>query len=96
MDDIADMLRAATSTSGPAIPKAPAREAMRDMAQRIAAGDDGAFDELVLAADALYKGIDYQTDHSRMVSNLIRMHAAFDVLGQEAGKGNEAAFRALE
>jgi ankyrin repeat protein len=96
MDDIANMLRGAAGTPGPAIPKPPSCEAMRDIAQRIAAGDEGAFDELVRVADALYQDVDYQKDHSRILSNLIRMHAAFDVLGQEAGKGNVAAFRALK
>ena len=96
MDDVADMLRAATGTANPAMPRPPSPEAMRDIAQRIAAGDGGAFDELVRAADTLYQGIDYQTDHSRIMSNLIRMHAAFDVLGREAAKGNIAAFQALK
>jgi hypothetical protein len=96
MDDIADMLRVATGAPEPATPKPASPEAMRAIAQRIAAGDEGAFDELVRAANTLYQGINYQTDHSRIMSNLTRMHAAFNVLGQEAGKGNAAAFQALK
>ena len=96
MDDIADMLRAAAGTPAPAGPKIASPEAMRVIAQRIAAGDGGAFDELARAASALYQGINYRTDHSLIMSYLIHMHAAFDVLGEEAGKGNAAAFQALK
>jgi hypothetical protein len=96
MDDIANMLRAAAGTPVPAGSKPPSPEAMRDIAHRIAGGDPGAFDELVQAAGTLYRGVNYQTDHSRFMSNLIRMKAAFNVLGEEAGKGNAAAFQALK
>jgi len=96
MNDIADMLRAASGTPSSNGPKPPSREAMRDIAQRIAAGEPEAFDELVQATGTLYRGINYQTEHARVISNLIRMHAAFNTLGEEAGKGNEAAFQALK
>lgn len=96
MDDIADVLRAATGTHSSNGPKPPSRERMRDIAQRIAAGKPEAFDELVQVTSTLYRGIDYKTEHARVMSNLIRMHAAFNTLGEEAGKGNEAAFQALK
>ena len=96
MDDIADMLRAATGTPKSNGLQPTSREAMRNIAQRIAAGEPKAFDELVQATETLYRGIDFQTEHARIMSNLIRMHAAFNMLGEEAGKGNEAAFQALQ
>ena len=96
MDDIADRLRAATGTPSSIGPKPPSCDAMRDIAQRIAAGEPEAFEELVQATGTLYRGINYQTEHARIKSNLIRMHAAFNTLGEDAGKGNEAAFQALK
>jgi hypothetical protein len=96
MDDIADMLRAATGTPSSNGPKPPSPEAMRDIARRIAAGEPAAFDELVQATGVLYGGIHHQTEHARVMSNLVRMDAAFHLLGEEAGKGNEAAFQALK
>jgi len=96
MDDIADRLRAATGTPSSNGPQPPACGAMRDIAQRIAAGEPEAFDDLVQATGTLYRGLNYQTEHARTMSNLIRMHAAFNMLGEEAGKGNEAAFQALK
>jgi ankyrin repeat protein len=96
MDDIAAVLRGASGTNDSARPVPYSVEKMRGIAQRIAAGDESAFNELAHAADTLYAGIDYQKEHSRIMSNLIRMHAAFDLLGEEAGKGNTTAFLALK
>jgi hypothetical protein len=75
----------------------PTKEAMRAIAQRIANGDETALDELKKTADNMYGDVhDYQKEHARVMMNLFRMKAAFDLLGEEAGKGNEAAFQALK
>jgi len=96
-EETADLIRAAEAeASGRQIPKPPSREAMRALARRIADGYEGAFDELSQIAGTLYNGIDYQKEHSRVMANMYRMKTAFDVLGQEAGKGNTAAFQALK
>jgi hypothetical protein len=75
----------------------PTKEAMRVIAQRIADGDETAFDELARVANDLYGDIqDYQKEQARVMLNLFRMKAAFDLLGKEAGKGNASAFQALK
>jgi ankyrin repeat protein len=75
----------------------PTKEAMRTLAQRIADGDEAAFEELSNVTVELYRGIkDPQKEHARIMLNLFRMTAAFDLLGDEAGKGNENAFQALK
>ena len=77
-------------------PTPPTKEAMRELAQRIDNGDETALDELKKTCDVMYADIhDYQAEHARVMLNLGRMKAAFDVLGVEAGKGNNAAFQAL-
>jgi hypothetical protein len=70
---------------------------MRAIAQRIADGDETAFDELTKVANDIYGDIkDYQKERARVMLNLFRMKAAFDLLGEEAGKGNDNAFEALK
>ncbi len=77
-------------------PTPPTKEAMRQLAQRIVNGDETALDELKRTCDVMYAGIhNYQAEHAWVMLNLFRMKAAFDVLGGEAGKGNNAAFQAL-
>ena len=99
-DEIAAMLRAANPEAAQGVPTysiPPTKEAMRALAGRIAKGDDAAFDELASTAKNLYGEIkDYQKEHARVMVLLFRMKAAFDVLGKEAGKGNDKAFLALK
>jgi ankyrin repeat protein len=77
-------------------PTPPTKEAMRELAQRIVNGDVTALDQLKKTSDIMYSNIhDYEAEHARVMLNLGRMKVAFDVLGGEAGKGNNAAFQAL-
>jgi ankyrin repeat protein len=99
--EIAGMLRQAAPVNSQRAPGTdpatlPSLESMRAIAQRIADGDDAAFDELATISDNLYRGIDYKNDQWRVGLNFARMHAAFDVLDKEAGKGNDKAFQALK
>jgi ankyrin repeat protein len=97
--EIAEMLRQAGPTvKGAAIAGVapPTKEAMRAIARRMADGNAAAFDELANAAGDLYRGIDYRKDQARLSLNFDRMKAAFNVLGEEAGKGNDKAFQALK
>jgi hypothetical protein len=98
--EIAQMLRRALEASGRAVPAAvatgPSKEAMRALAGRIAEGDDRAYDELAGIARDIYRGIDYRKEAARVRLNLFKMKAAFDVLGEEAGKGNDKALGALK
>lgn len=101
LTNIAEMLRQAApaeaqradATNPSTIPSA---EAMRAVANRIVNGDSAAFGELTIDAANLYKGIDYRRDPWRYRMNAGRMRAAFDVLGEQAGQGNDAAFQALK
>src|SRR5690242_3571289 len=68
---------------------------MEKLGKRIAAGDPKAFSDLEKVQEDLYKNIDYGTEEKRVRSNLVLMRAAFNVLGEEAGKGNERALKAL-
>ncbi|MFA5192764.1 MAG: hypothetical protein WC740_18805 [Verrucomicrobiia bacterium] len=77
-------------------PLEPAKQAMRDLAARIIGGDPKAFDELHEAAKKLYQGIDYAKEKERLIANLTLMHAAYDLLGEQTGKGNAKAFEALK
>jgi ankyrin repeat protein len=78
-------------------PTPPTKEAMRELARRITNGDPTALDELKKTCDVMYADIhDYQAEHARVMLNLFRMTAAFDLLGEEAGKGNDNAFQALK
>jgi hypothetical protein len=73
-----------------------AKQAMRDLAARIAGGDEVALDELRDAAKKLYQDIDHEKERRRVMSNLSLMRAAYDILGEQAGKGNAKALEALK
>lgn len=98
--EIATMLREADPEAAKRSPHytiPPTEEEMRALGKRIADGDDSAFDELANTTQKLYSEIkDYQKEQARVIVLLGRMHAAFDVLGEEAGKGNEKALAALK
>ncbi|MCX6899294.1 MAG: hypothetical protein NT105_11375 [Verrucomicrobia bacterium] len=97
--------RAAPVTVAPPIKRTPpapdplldtAKQTMRTLATRIVEGDPKAFDELLDTAKKLYRDIDYVKERDRLISNLALMHAAYDILGEQAGKGNTKAFEALK
>jgi ankyrin repeat protein len=98
--EIAAVLREADPEAAKRTPQytvPPTKEEMRALGQRIADGDDSAFDELDNTSRKLYGEIkDYQREQARSIVVASRMHAAFNVLGEEAGKGNEKAFAALK
>ena len=96
--EIADLLRAESERQGllPKVPAPPSKEQMRGLAERVATGENSAFEELSKVADAMYRDIDYGREEARVLVNLSRMRTAFDVLGTEAGKGNDKAFAALK
>lgn len=68
---------------------------VRNVALAATRGEPGAIDELETIKQKLYANIDYGKDQARVAANLVLMRAAFDVLGNEAGNGNAAAFQAL-
>ena len=68
---------------------------MRELGRRAAAGDLKALDELESIHEALYHGINYERERSRVLTNLNLMRAAFDVIGEAAGEGRPEAMRAL-
>ncbi|MGD0899700.1 MAG: protein kinase, partial [Thermoguttaceae bacterium] len=74
----------------------PTVAAMRALAERIVNGDQAAFDVLRDTAAELYRDIDYRKEEGRVSSNLVLMRAAFNLLGEQAGKGNQKAFEALK
>lgn len=76
--------------------KPPTPQTMRALANRIAQGSPSAFNELRDIAEQLYLGIDYARERSRVMTNLTLMRAAYDVLGEQAAKGNRWAFDALK
>lgn len=98
--EIAAMLRDAahpgTKAKIVAVSVPPTRDAMRVIARRIAQGDATAFEDLRKTAEDLYRGIDCRKEHARILLNLDRMMAAYKLLGEEAGKGNDLAFQALK
>jgi hypothetical protein len=98
--EIAAMLRQANPAAAQGIRTysiAPTKDEMRGLAKRIAEGDDLAFEELASTSEKLYGEIkDYQKEHARVMVLLFRMKAAFDVLGENAGRGNEKALQALK
>jgi ankyrin repeat protein len=73
---------------------APSREAMRAIARQVCSGDLAALDQLADAAEGMHRGA--WKEQARMRLNGDRMHAAFQVMGEEAGKGNTNAIRALK
>lgn len=91
---VAPAVKVAQPSSDPALDAA--KRTMRDLATRIAGGDEKAFDELRDTTAKLYRNINYQTDRRRLTSNFAIMHAAYDILGEQAGKGNVKAFEALK
>jgi ankyrin repeat protein len=98
--EVANLLRRALQASGQSVlaerATPPTREAMRAIAQRLANGDEAAYNDLSAAAQALYQGINFQKEAARVRMNLFKMKAAFDLLGEEAGKGNKIAMEALK
>ena len=77
----------------------PTVNTIRTLAERIAKGDLAAFDELCQTAKELYRHIDYGKEEQRVLSNLVLMRAAFNVLGERAANGNpksKAALKAYE
>lgn len=77
-------------------PPLPDRKVFVELGDRICQGDEKALPELIKAADDLYQGIDFQRDSKRVMDNLTLMRAAFDPIGQEAGRSNPAAMAALQ
>jgi hypothetical protein len=71
-------------------------EKMGALANRVAQGSPTAFKELRDIADELYGNIDSNREKGRLASNNALMRAAFDPLGEQAGKGNRKAFEALK
>jgi ankyrin repeat protein len=99
--DIAALIHNAEAQAAQAPPRAyspvPSPDEMRALAACIAEGDDLAFKKLNSTADRLYGEIkNYQDERDRVLLLLGRMHAAFDLLGEEAGKGNGRALQALK
>ena len=74
----------------------PTRAELCALAHRICDGDANAFDDLARASGELYRGIDGRTPQARRFLGAGRMTAAFDILGDAAGKGNDHAFQALK
>jgi hypothetical protein len=74
----------------------PTTATMRALAERIANGDQSAFEELRDTATELYRDIDFNKERERVLSNLVLMRAAFNVLGEQAAKGNDKSFQALK
>jgi hypothetical protein len=97
-------LQGADASSGRALPAQDAvttnaagvdLNMVRNVALAATRGEPGAIDELEKIKQKLYVNIDYEKDPARVAANLVLMRAAFDVLGNEAGNGNAAAFQAL-
>lgn len=93
---MADMLRQAAADRGVTLDEivVPSAEDMRAIARRICDGDPAALDDLVAKAADMYRNDNRQQARRRL--NAGRMIAAFNVLGEEAGKGNNNAFQALK
>ena len=92
-EDIVKLLRQAGAAPDQAM---PSRKEMRAMAERICAGDANSFDELAKTAQALYRGMDGRTPQAPRMLVWSRIGAAFDLLGDEAAKGNDHALQALK
>jgi hypothetical protein len=73
---------------------APTREAMRAIARRICDGEAAAIDELADKTQEFIRDRRQQPEAQRQL-NGDRLNAAFQVLGEEAGKGNANAVWAL-
>ncbi|HEY1664020.1 MAG TPA: hypothetical protein VGI03_16495 [Verrucomicrobiae bacterium] len=98
--EIAAMIRTANPGPGDGFPGysvPPTIEEMQALGRRVADGDPAAFDELANTAQKLYGEIkNYQKEHARVMVLLGRMMAAFNVIGEEAGNGNDKALQVLE
>ncbi len=73
----------------------PAVTDMRRMAREIARGDQAAFAQWHRIAGELYRGIDYQKDETRVLTNVTLMSAVVDVLGAEIAAGSPDALDAV-
>jgi hypothetical protein len=73
-----------------------AKQTLRTLANRIADGDEKGFNELLDTAKKLYRDIDFTRKQDRLSTNLSLMRAAYDILGEQAGKGNAKALEALK
>ncbi len=91
-----ELLQQAAAAKGIALAEvvAPSREDMRAIARRICGGDLAALNELDAAAQEMYRGNSKQDARWRL--NYDRIDAAFKVLGEEAGKGNNNAIQTLK
>ncbi len=69
----------------------PTVDEMRHVGEQIATGDQAAFEKLLEISQSLYRGIDYQKERDRVITNLNLMSAAFEVLGQSIATGNQAS-----
>jgi tetratricopeptide (TPR) repeat protein/tRNA A-37 threonylcarbamoyl transferase component Bud32 len=88
---------AAAATTEPGPPRVvPTANAMRALAKRICEGDEAAFGELRSVATELYRDVDVAKDQERARSIVVLMRAAFDELGNQAGRSNAAAMAALQ
>ncbi len=74
----------------------PTEQEMAALADRIIAGDPAATKKLEVIATDLYRGINYQQEQERVMTNLGLMKAAYDKLGEAAGGGNAKAMDALQ
>lgn len=93
---ITDMLRQAAAARGMTLEEVnvPSRADMRAIAKRICDGEPAALDEFAAKAQEMYGN--KRKSEAYMTLNADRMHAAFDVLGEQAGKGNANALQALK
>jgi hypothetical protein len=73
----------------------PTAADMRQIGKRASQGDLAAFEELKQIHEILYRDIDYNKDQGRASSNLVLMKAAFDEIGQAAGREAKSAMEAL-
>jgi len=69
---------------------------MKKLALDISEGKQEAVDQLIKVVQELYRGIDYNTEKKRLLDNYVLVNAAFDILGEQAGKGNLNAMDALK
>ena len=69
---------------------------MKKTALDICEGKQEAVDQLIKAVQELYRGIDYSKEKQRVQDNYVLVNAAFDILGEQAGKGNPNAMDALK
>ena len=85
----------ATKPVDEAHPEDAALQSMAQLGRRAASGEMTAVDEIEEQHRQLYEGVDLKNDRPRTIANLKLMRAAFDIMGTEAAKNNEA-MKALE